>query len=205
MGILNEYNVMNKLLSSEGGYIRLNKKLIQNLGLEATCVFSELLNMQIEAIKKDDWQLIDNLPFFSVSTDKLSVTLGISAHKQRSILQYLQEKELIHINYGNGNLRMLHVVSNYYILNDIINPSSSYSEVLYKHLADNVNNLKKILFNINSEAHRLPATFEQDFYTYLSKNSNEYNSYDIEKGIFEILNNKTFQHSLQNERSKMCS
>lgn len=203
MNIENEYGLIVKTLSNDGGHIKINKKLVQILGLEASCVYSELLNMQIDAIKKDEWQLINNLPCISVTTECLSALFGISAHKQRAILQQLQAKNLIYVYYGSGNSRMIYISSDYYYLNELLNPVKGYKEVIFERFTDSVNNLKKILFNMEFNQQEKISDIKDEYIDFISKQTGDYN-YIFENKIFDILENKDIKEDLQKERSKMC-
>lgn len=203
MNIENEYGLIVKTLSNDGGHIKINKKLVQILGLEASCVYSELLNMQIDAIKKDEWQLINNLPCISVTTERLSALFGISAHKQRAILQQLQAKNLIYVYYGSGNSRMIYISSDYYYLNELLNPVKGYKEVIFERFTDSVNNLKKILFNMEFNQQEKISDIKDEYIDFISKQTSDYN-YIFENKIFDILENKDIKEDLQKERSKMC-
>lgn len=203
MNIENEYGLIVKTLSNDGGHIKINKKLVQILGLEASCVYSELLNMQIDAIKKDEWQLINDLPCISVTTERLSALFGISAHKQRAILQQLQAKNLIYVYYGSGNSRMIYISSDYYYLNELLNPVKGYKEVIFERFTDSVNNLKKILFNMEFNQQEKISDIKDEYIDFISKQTGDYN-YIFENKIFDILENKDIKEDLQKERSKMC-
>jgi len=204
MNLENEYGLISKTLASDGGHIKINKKLVQIIGLEASCVYSELLNMQIDAIKKEEWQMINNLPCISVTTERLSSLFGISAHKQRAILQQLQDKNLIYVYYGSGNSRMIYVSSDYYYLNELLNPVKEYKEIIFERFADSINNLKKILFNMEFNQQEKISDIKDQYLDFISKQPEENYNYIFENKIFDILENKDIKEDLRNERSKMC-
>lgn len=204
MLIENEYNAMLKLLSSDGGHIKLNKKLISLIGLEAACVYSELFNLQCEALKKDEWQLIENNPCFSASTDKLCASLGISAHKQRAILQMLQEKKLIAVYYGNGNTRMITVLADYYNLYELLNPAKSAKEILCENFVSSINSLKKVLLqNMRSTSENNFSSFENELLEYLTNYSKNTTS-QFERKLIQFIGDETVENELKKEYDKIC-
>ena len=204
MLIENEYNAMLKLLSNDGGHIKLNKKLILLVGLEAACVYSELFNLQCEALKKNEWQLIGTSPCFSVPTDKLCASLGISAHKQRTILQILQGKKLIAVHYGNGNTRMITILADYYNLYELLNPTKSSKQVLYENFVLNISNIKKLLLqNMKSTSKNNLSDLEKELLEYLSNYSNNTTS-QFEKKLIQFIGNETVENELKKEYDKVC-
>lgn len=205
MQIENVYSAILKLLSTDGGHIKLNRKLISTIGLEATCVYSELINLQYEAIKKEEWQIIEDNPYFLAPTDKLCLLLGISAHKQRMILQLLQDKKLINIYYGNGNTRMITVLPDYYNLYELLNPTKPVKQALYENIVAHINNIKKILMqNIKPNTKNNLSIFETELLEYLVRESINSNC-QFEKEFIKFISTDTIEKELKKEYDRLYS
>lgn len=140
-----KYNSLLKLITNDGGHIKVNRKLIAKYGIETACVYCELVNMQISANKGRENYLFYDLNCFALNTEKMSEDLGISPHKQRLILQTLQEDGLIQVYYGAGKNRMIKVNDNPDVLYEILNPAQDSEELFFENLAYDINVLKEAI------------------------------------------------------------
>ena len=161
-----KYNSLLKLITNDGGHIKVNRKLIAKYGIETACVYCELVNMQISANRGRENYLFYDLNCFALNTEKMSEDLGISPHKQRLILQTLQADGLIQVYYGAGKNRMIKVNDNSEVLQEILNPAQDSEELFFENLAYDINVLKKAILKGIKQLYRKE---EKDKFNYYLK------------------------------------
>ncbi len=186
---MQKYNPLLKLITNDGGHIKVNKKLITKYGIETAVTYSELLNLQIDACKKHETYLFNNTYYFSLSTEKLSEILNISAHKQRTILQKLQDDRLIEVFYSTGNTRLINVSYDVDVLYEILNPENKDAEFFFENLLFGINDMREfVISNLRQIQKRELSLSEDDFSNYIKKYSGD-NYSKFESKLFEFLLN----------------
>lgn len=172
----NGYKFISKALSNEGGHLKVNKILISKLGIEAAFLYSELLALQIESMKNNEYQIIDDEPYFIISIEKLNNNFGLSAHKQRSIIAILQEKNLLKVFYTTNNVRMVHIIDDIEIIYDLLTPSEDVYSYIYENISYGFNSLKDfILKNVQIAQKRQTQSFYDKFEPYLKHQLSTFN------------------------------
>lgn len=193
-----------KIITHDGGHVKVNKKLVSVLGIEAAFIYSELVNLQLESEKTNAIQDIDGDYYFYLPSDKFSEHLSLTPHKQRTILQLLQDNKLINIYYGLGNVRMISVSGDSYNLSNLINKHTNDTEIFFENLSTGIANLKKFFIqNLQGVQRKQLSLFEDEFMTYLKNNKSIQNTL-FEKKIFEMLTTDSFKDELINFE-KICS
>lgn len=184
-----KYNSLLKLVANDGGHIKINRKLVAKYGIEVACVYSELLNMQINSKKNRENFLFLDSDCFSLNTEKLSDELGISPHKQRVILQTLQEEGLIQVYYGSGKNRLIKVNDDIDVLYEVLNPSEDIDELYFENLFYDINVLKNAILKSLKQLYRKEEKriFEDKFFNYIKKYNKKEDDEKLQIKLFECL------------------
>lgn len=108
----NELLLIQQMLNTERDCIKVNKKMIEKLGIESAIIYSYLVNNQLNNLGDD--------VFLPYTIEALQKATTLSAFKQRNALDELQAQGLIKIKVGQSKLRLISVVEDSELVKDLL-------------------------------------------------------------------------------------
>lgn len=109
--------IIQKMLETERDCIKINKHMFEKIGIEPAIIYSFLVNSQIDSDKPVYYGSEKYFPY-TVETIQKATTL--SAFKQRNALEILQQKGLIKIKMGQSKLRLISVIEDTTVIQNIL-------------------------------------------------------------------------------------
>ncbi len=201
---MDDYKEINKLISSEGGHLKINKLFIKKFGIEAAVLFSELLQKQIEAINNEKIEFLCNQNFFVSTVENIQIDLGLSAHKQRLLLNILQENNLLKVYYTSNNVRMITINDDLYHIYKILKPSEDFYPQLFENVSKGVKRFVDFMVkNWDIIQKEKINSFNNDYESYFEKELSNHSSI-LEKRVFELLKDTEIKKEVE-QRKLICN
>ena len=194
---MNGYKEINKFINSEGKCLKINKVLIKKLGIEAAVLYSELLQKQIESINNEKVEFLLNKSYFVSTIENIQQELGISAHKQRVLLNHLQNYNLLDVYYKTGNIRMISVNNDLFYLYKLMKPSENLSSLLFENFSKEIKNFISFIKKNYELFQQENICSDYNEYEYLFENELKKSSSTLEKRMLEVLKDKNFEKEIK--------
>lgn len=168
---------LERLLNSGSNFITINKDLFQILDIDEALLYSYLVPVYSNNIKKEDYKYFGTDKYILCSVDKIENDLGLSPFRQRNALNKLQKKNLLVVKLGHARTRYVCVNEDEKVLEGLLykHAMSSIKGELFDFLIKQVEKFKpeyKDVFDnnfIKNYQDEIINSFS-DVYNYLSKN-----------------------------------
>lgn len=136
--MINKKN-LEKIIETDNDYLKINKKMIQVMGVDAAVLYTYLLSIYFE--RCNDYSYYDN--YFLCNVDEIQKCLNFSPFKQRSILNELTKYKLIKIKYGQSRTRYISINEDLSILNNLLYgiKYQKFENKLISYIIKNIENL----------------------------------------------------------------
>lgn len=98
---------LHKLLNSGKHYIKINQLLLSSLDLEQAALYSYLVAQYQKSIRNEDYKYFENNIYIFCPVDEIKKNIGLSAFRQRNVLNVLQNKKLLKVKLGKSRTRYI--------------------------------------------------------------------------------------------------
>lgn len=159
MPIMITKKTLDKIIGTNNDCLKVNKKMIQIVGVECAILYTYLLSTYME--KYND--CINDENYFLCNVDEIEENLKFSPFKQRNLLNELIKYKLIKIKYGQSRTRYISINEDLSVLEELLF-DIKYTKVANKLITYIVKNIEDLSAEENFD-------YEDSIqlYNYLSK------------------------------------
>ncbi len=130
---------LDKIIGTNNDCLKVNKKMIQIIGVEGAILYTYLLSTYME--KYND--CISDENYFLCNVDEIEENLKFSPFKQRNLLNELIKYKLIKIKYGQSRARYISINEDLSVLEELLF-NIKYTKVANKLITYIVKNIENI-------------------------------------------------------------
>jgi len=99
--------ILYKMLCAGKKFIKINQNLLNALDIEQATLYSYLVSEYQKSIKKEDYKYFGNDIYIYCPVDVIEEAVGLSAFRQRNVLNSLQKKNLLKVKFGKSRTRYI--------------------------------------------------------------------------------------------------
>ena len=152
---------LDKIIGINEDCLKVNKKMIQIVGVEGAILYTYLLSTYFE--KCDNCTCKNNENYFLCNVDEIEANLKFSPFKQRNLLNELMKYNLIKTKYGQSRTRYISINEDLSVLEELLF-NVKYSKFTSKLISYIIKNIEDL-----SEEENLDYQSSIQLYNYLSK------------------------------------